>query len=274
MTTRKQNFNYEEFAYKVIQEHNKVRTDPSSYIEKIQNLMKHFRGNVLYKPREDPVNTYEGKAAFDEAIEFLRKQHPVDALTPDDRLSLACKDHTNDIGPKGNASHESSDGKTVSDRIEKYCEWDGACSENIDLGTSCAEDLIINFIVDDGIPQRLQRRNLFSPELKFIGVAAGEHKEYKIGTVVNYVTGVRNLGETSPDVKNFITEYLKKAEERKKNPKPLNPFQEEDPDAPDDTVSVKIIKTTKLIQGKQKKITRKIYSLSDTTQHIVEIEDA
>ena len=52
-----------------------------------------------------------------------------------------------------------------------------------------------------------------------------------------------------------------------------NRFQEDDPDAPDDTENVKIIKCHKNILGHDKKITKKIYMLKDRTQHIVEIEE-
>ena len=52
-----------------------------------------------------------------------------------------------------------------------------------------------------------------------------------------------------------------------------NAFQEDDPDAPDNTISVKIVKTTKRIKGKNKKITKKIYTLDNGAQHIVEIEE-
>lgn len=274
MNSQKQ-INYEELAKAVFEEHQKVRTDPTSYIEKLENTMKYFRGDVLAKPGEDALQTYEGKAAFEEAIEFLKRQKPVNALTLDERLSSACKDHIEDIGPKGITSHDSSDGKNLSDRIEKYCEWDGACCENFDFGTNLAEDIIIFFIVDDGLPERGQRKNLFNPEFNYIGVACGPHKEYGHGTVVNYVSGVRNHGESPRNVKSFISDYVQKAEKKNENPnKEKNPFQEDDPDAPDNTVSVKIVKTTKIIKGKPKKITRKIYSLSDHTQHIVEIEDA
>jgi uncharacterized protein YkwD len=273
---KKQEINYDSLAKQVIDEHNKIRTDPSSYIEKLHSCLSYFRGEkLLHKPGEEAIETYEGKPAFEEAIDFLKRQKPIGALKQEERLIKACRDHIADIGPSGLASHESSDGRNVSDRIERYAEWDGACTENIDFGTKLAEDIIINFLVDDGIPERLQRKNLFNPELKYIGVASGEHKEFLISTVVNYVAGIRNLGESSPDTKNFISEYLKQAEDTKLNPnKPKNMFQEDDPDAPANTLSVKIIKTTKIIKGKPKKITRKIYSLDDNTQHIVEIEDS
>jgi uncharacterized protein YkwD len=274
--TKKQEINYESLAKQVIEEHDKIRTDPHSYVEKLHKCLSYFKGEKLFhKPGEEAIETYEGKSAFNEALEFLKRQKPVGSLTHDERLSKACNDHVSDIGPLGLATHESSDGRNVSDRIEKYAEWDGACTENIDFGSKLAEDIIINFLVDDGIPERLHRKNLFNPAVKYIGVASGEHKEFLHCTVVTYVAGIRNIGESSPDTTNFITEYLKQAEEKKLNPnKTKNPFQEDDADAPDNTVSVKIVKTTKVIKGKPKKITRKIYSLSDNTQHIVEIEDS
>ena len=55
--------------------------------------------------------------------------------------------------------------------------------------------------------------------------------------------------------------------------KTKNAFQEDDPDAPDNTVSVKIVKGTKNINGRDRKITKKIYTLDTGAQHIVEIED-
>jgi hypothetical protein len=58
------------------------------------------------------------------------------------------------------------------------------------------------------------------------------------------------------------------------NKKNKNAFQEDDPDAPDNTVSVKIVKCNKKIGGRVRKITKKIYTLDTGAQHIVEIEDS
>ena len=52
-----------------------------------------------------------------------------------------------------------------------------------------------------------------------------------------------------------------------------NAFQIDDPDAPDNTQSVKIVKLKKIIQGQERNITRKIYLLDNGRQHMVEIED-
>lgn len=267
----KQNINYEEIEEQVAIEHNRIRKDPNSYIVKLQDYQKHFREKVLHQPGEDPIQTYEGKEAIELAIQFLKTQKPVGELIYNKNISKACKDHVNDIGPKGFTSHEGSDGKNISDRIEKYCEWDGACAESIDFGFKNAENIIMNLLIDDGVKERYQRKNLFHPELKYVGVAAGPHKDYGILVVVGYTKGVRNLGEEAKDVSDFIRDYIKNTMNKDKK---KNAFQEDDPDAPDYTVSVKIVKLNKMIKGKNRKITKKIYTLDTGAQHIVEIEDS
>ena len=81
---------------------------------------------------------------------------------------------------------------------------------------------------------------------------------------------VRPLGSEPKKVSNFIEEYIKNTMDRKQI---QNPFQEDEPDAPDNTVSLKIVKGTKIVGGKLKKITKKIFSLDNGAQHIIEIED-
>ena len=50
-------------------------------------------------------------------------------------------------------------------------------------------------------------------------------------------------------------------------------IQEDDPDAPDETVAVQISKYHKTISGQEKRITKKIYTLKDKSFHIMEIEE-
>ena len=265
------NVNYEEIESELFKSHNKIRTDPQSFIPKLKDCLNHFRDKIYHQPGEDPIQTYEGREGIEDAIRFLKNQKPVPPLTYSEAISKACKDHVNDIGPKGLTSHEGSDGKNISDRIEKYCEWDGACAENIDFGFKNADNIIIYLLVDDGVKQRYQRKNLFHTDFKYMGVGVGAHKDYGICTVIGYTKGVRNLGEEPTDVSDFIQDYIKNTMNKNKA---KNAFQEDDPDAPDNTVSVKIVKGTKTINGKERKITKKIYTLDTGAQHIVEIEDS
>ncbi|MCF0127219.1 MAG: CAP domain-containing protein, partial [Pseudobutyrivibrio sp.] len=164
---------------------------------------------------ETVIQTYEGIKAVNEAIEFLQKQPPVHKLELSKELSQACHEHLNDIGPKGYTTHIGSDGKHVQERIEKICEWDGAIAENLDFGFQNPENILMNFIIDDGVKERFQRKNLFNDEFNYIGIAIGPHKEYGTCAVVCYCKGIRHFGTSPNDATDYISEYIKHTLNRK-----------------------------------------------------------
>ena len=261
---------YSKISSDLLKENNKIRTDPKSYIPKLQNWLSKFRDKTLYLLNENPLKTFEGKEAVQEAIEFLSRQRPLPELTYSKELSLAAQDHVNDIGSKGLTSHEGSDNSNLSDRIERYTEWDNQIAESLDFGFIQAENIICNLLIDDGVKERYQRMNLFNSTYKFIGIAIGPHRDFNSCSVFVYATKLRDLGVPPHDGINYIQDYIQKTFYKKRI---VNSFQEEDPDAPDDTISVKIEKCHKNINGKDKRITKKIYMLKDKTQHIMEREE-
>jgi len=277
--------NYKDLNNAIIAEHNKIRSNPKSYIAILEEQIKLFKENVLYRPNEIPIQTNEGPEAFREAIKFLNTQKPLDELKVDDNLCLAAQDHLLDIAPKGLVSHESSNGRNVSDRIEKYCEWEGTCAENIDFGSRTGVDVVLSLLVDDGIKTRGHRKNLFKEDVRLVGVASGDHKEYETCIVIDMVGNTRPLGKAFFDIKNYKYQYpegindtpeekekRKLAEKGKKKEKSI--YQRDDEDAPDGTVSVRITKSMSLYEGKVRRVTKKFYKLEDGSEQIVEVEDA
>ena len=262
--------NFEELRKQIFQELNKIRTDPKSYVRNLEQYISYFRPqtNILAKPNEVPVQTEEGAEAFRNAIEFLRKQKSVSKLELNDNLNKAAIIHANDIGSKGSTSHEGSDGSSVSDRIDRYCEWTGLCAENLDFGTKDAVNIIINLLVDDGIQSRPHRRHIFSEKFNFVGIAAALHKQYETVVVLDYVEQVREKGTAFFDHDNY------KIDSSDINSlKPKNSLMPEDPDAPEDAVSIKTSKINKSYKGRNVKVTKKVYSLQNGTTHIVEVEE-
>ena len=281
----KESVNYRELNKEIIAEHNKIRTNPKSYIPILEEQIKLFKENVLYRPNEIPIQTNEGPEAYKEAIKFLETQKPLPELKVDNSLALAAEDHLLDIAPKGLVSHESTNGKNVSDRIEKYCEWEGTCAENIDFGSRTGVDVVLSLLVDDGIKTRGHRRNLFKEDVKLVGVASGDHKEYETCIVIDMVGNIRPLGKAFFDIKNYKYQYPEgindKPEEREKRKqlergkkKEKSIYQRDDEDAPDGTVSVRITKSMSLYDGKVRRVTKKFYKLEDGSEQIVEVEDA
>ncbi|CAD8171141.1 unnamed protein product [Paramecium pentaurelia] len=165
---------------------NQVRQNPTLPIPKLQELMKLFKGSVLHKPGEIPLQTNEGTKVIQELIAFLQKQQPLQPLTYDKGLEQACIDHVNDTGPKGVCGHTGTDGSSLSDRIERYGEWNGKIGENISYGQKNGQDVIIQLLIDDGVGTRGHRKNCFSPDFFLVGIAAGDHKQYQTQCVFDF----------------------------------------------------------------------------------------
>jgi len=272
--------NLTELKTNLINEHNKIRQEPKSYIKLLLSQLEQIQDNILTIPNEVKIKLLEGKSAYQNAISFLENQNSLGPIEHNEQLSHASNDHAVDIGSNGLFTHESSDGKNTAERIEKYIEWDGACCESIEFGNRSAENIMISLLVDDGIEHRPHRNNIFSEELKFFGVGVSEHKTYGVVTVINYVAGLRLEGKLNFDYDNFkyaIRENVPhnnvKPEEKDINSDAKNPFQVDDPDAPNGTVSVQIFKKTKRDGEKQVNVTKKMYKLENGTYHIVEVEE-
>ena len=71
------NIDYEELEKGIYKIHNQIRKNPKSYIQKLEESLNHFRDRIYHKPGEDPIQTYEGPEAIEDAIEFLKNQKPV-----------------------------------------------------------------------------------------------------------------------------------------------------------------------------------------------------
>ena len=265
---------YDEIAEEIFRAQNEVRKNPKSYIPKLQNSLKYYKDNILYRENEIPIQTSEGASAVQEAINFLENQNPVQELIYSKDIGLSCKDIIDDIGPKGLVTHEGTEIKNIYNRLEQYCDWDGAIAENIDFGFKIPENIVMNMIIDDGDENRYQRMNLFYPHFKYVGISIGPHKELGFCTVIEYAYNIREIGTNYINVDDYISKYRNLYDKSRKNKYEVrNPFQEGDEDAPDNTVSLRVEKEEKEIDGKNVKITKKIFTLDDESEHMVEFRE-
>jgi hypothetical protein len=73
----------------------------------------------------------------------------------------------------------------MSERMERYGQWNRAIAENISFSEKTGKDIIIQFIIDDGNPSRGHRKNLFNADYLMVGVACGYHKGYEVCCVMD-----------------------------------------------------------------------------------------
>lgn len=169
----------------VLNELNLARTNPKRYAEFLSELRRHFNGNHLERPGEVILVTQEGVAAVDEAISFLRSTAPLSALRASRGLSLAAKTHVRDQ-QNGAMGHTGSDGSQPWDRMNRYGTWQDKVAENISYGGNSTRGVVIQLIVDDGIPGRGHRVNMFDPEYRFVGVGCGAHARLRDTCVMDF----------------------------------------------------------------------------------------
>ena len=251
---------------------NKLRQNPKSYIPLIEAEMKALKKNNVLKKKDSSlqIQTLEGKAAYEDAIAFLQEQKEVNPLTKEIKLSYAAQDLVTDIGERGVVSHQDKDGNYMSERIEKYCEWDYCANEVIEVSSKSATDILISLLVDDGIRDKLNRRALFQNVYNYVGISCGPHTEYEIVTVLVFAGGIRPKGTLFYQLG---SEYELRDNDYDYGINEENPFLIHDPDGRENSTGLRVVKTRKFIGNKSIIVTKKFYKLDDGTEHVVELEE-
>lgn len=170
----------------VIVELNLARTDPAQYAEYIEAFKKHYAGLYIYVAGRTQIKTVEGVAAVIEAIEYLKRQNPLPPLNVSRGLSLSSRDHVKTQGPTGLKGHTGPDGSTPEQRISRFGKWGIAFGENVEYGNFEARQIIMQLIIDDGVPDRSHRKNIFNPKYKLVGVNFGSHHSFTYMCVLNF----------------------------------------------------------------------------------------
>ena len=170
----------------VVREINKIRRFPKEYAKYLRALGTRFEG-TLWRLQDtkgrQPIRTREGRDAVMEAVAFLENVEPVmELIKYDETLHRAALDHVRDQGPTGQTGHDGTDGSRPRDRIKRYAGINELSSEVINYGDETPRMTVIQLVIDDGVPDRGHRHNLFNPRFRVAGAAIGFHKTY--GTMV------------------------------------------------------------------------------------------
>ena len=177
----------------VILEMNKARADPKKYAELyIQPILQYnwggpFGANSYLAPGETVyTGTDEGKSGIQSCINDLSRRRSMSPLLPAQGLSFAARDHVNDTGPKGIIGHTGSDGSSMGQRINRYGEWSRGAGENIDYGNNTGKDIVVQLLIDDGVPGRGHRNNILNQNFKYVGNAIGNHSSFDYMSVIDF----------------------------------------------------------------------------------------
>ncbi len=170
---------------------NLLRTNPREFSKKISKSKQYFKDKIwIYPESKAGIQTVEGPAAYDEAIDFLRNASPVVELKPSKSLMSIANDML-ELFKKN-----SSDRTDINSIIEKYGSYGGSFRRSVEFGAPTAEQAIINLVVCDGNKSRGNREALFDENLEKIGIASGTHDVYRTCSVIVGCTRFENLDDS------------------------------------------------------------------------------
>ena len=187
------------FLRQLVDEINRVRENPKSYIERLEKYKGYFDGDKLKLPNLDyAFKTQEGVAPYDECIKYLRTAETAPRLVPskgltgiaDELMKVLLKDY-NKIGSVDMNSLKN-----------KYGTISGYFNRIIQCGGTTPEQVVIHLLVCDGDKNRRQREAILNKTSKRIGVATGEHESFSRATVIILVTSFENKNN-SDDSENY-----------------------------------------------------------------------
>lgn len=179
---------------------NFLRTQPKKYAEILRQERKYFTADSIKRPGQPIIRVDEGVAALDEAIAFLEQQEGLPALTHSTGLTMAAADHTREQAASGEIGHSGTDGNSVSERIGRYGKATST-GENLAYGFCSAREIVIQLVVDDGLPERGHRKNFFGREWQYVGCYAGTHPKYRYMCTITFA---RDYIEDSEAQKKYV----------------------------------------------------------------------
>jgi uncharacterized protein YkwD len=187
LDTARDAFYMSEIEKNIVLELNKVRSNPETYAEQyIKPRRRYYHGSLYEPPGQIALQTVEGVRALDECVEALRKAKPTGLLHPSSGLTSAARDHASDQEKTGRTGHTGSDGSSLTQRVNRYGDWDGLIGENISYGNIDARDVVIQLLIDDGVSSRGHRQNILNGQFAKIGTAVGRHPEYRFMCVMDF----------------------------------------------------------------------------------------
>jgi uncharacterized protein YkwD len=169
----------------MIRELNRVRTDPAGFG---RDLERYFSGlgndRILVKQDGSRIRMTEGRSAVREALAYLKKAKAQPPLSAVSCLSMAAAGHVSEQSVSGDIGHSGRDGSGPSDRAGRFLSDKAYCGENISYGKNSPFEVLVQLVVDDGVPSRGHRDNVFRADYQTAGFASGTHPRYEQSDVM------------------------------------------------------------------------------------------
>ena len=193
--------NFAVFNEKIISEINLARIKPSEYAAKLERISTEVKDNKILIDDQEMI-LKEGLEIFDEAIQYLLNISPLEPFIPEEGLNKSDEELLSVlIIQEGiNMKDIQQNMYDLEKRLDHFGVYFGEFCEVLDYGCLDPEWVVINFILGDGDESRKDRKNIFNPLLKYIGITSGILPSTKKCTIINFVQYYFKPGQEIPEL--------------------------------------------------------------------------
>lgn len=171
----------------VMEEINLARTKPLIYAGYLKEFRAYFEEKFYRMPGiVTVIETNEGVVAVDEAISFLVSQKPLLPLDWSQGLADAAAELAEEQGKSGVTGHNAVKSGGILVRVKRHHIVGKMIGENIAYGPNSARGMVMQLLIDDGVPNRGHRKNQFNPLFDMAGVFCGPHPRYETMCVIDF----------------------------------------------------------------------------------------
>ena len=189
------------FSFQILNEINFAREHPDEFLEKLKELketVEDSKDNCLYIDNVPFVyNNLIG--SLNDAIKFLENQRELPRLKYNRTITQACDYLLDELVAHDGLDDETANNYSLENRLNKFGHPLGESYELIDYGMFDPEFIVINFVLGDGDRNKFERKVIFNPNVKHIGIASGILSSEKICTIINCCEEFYDLYEKIPD---------------------------------------------------------------------------
>lgn len=174
-------------AKAILKELNALRANPESFAKRLlDEILPLYDGNTYISKEGGERLTVEGPEAVKEAAAWL-SQHsePRKPLTSSFGLSKIARELCAEQNSCDSIGGFSINGNGLNKRVEKYGVWMGKLSECVFYHAVSPLDVIIQLVIDDGLPNRPNREKLLDNDFTISGIWGSTHKIY--GNVISII---------------------------------------------------------------------------------------
>lgn len=180
----------------LVEEINLARREPQTFVGFLNEYRRATTGTVISLPNRIAWQTNEGAPAIDEAIGEMQTVSNLKPLEIADQLSAAASMQLKDLQEDASLGHLGKNGSTLKVRLAQFGVV-GKSSENICHRAKTAREVVMIFIIDDGVKSRMHRKNVLNPAYKKIGVACGSGKDQESLCVAVFAENLKDTKAVS-----------------------------------------------------------------------------